>query len=384
MKRLRRVHPLYYVAAVLLVVAVALLVVTASPGGSVRSASVYDQSPGGAAALRKFLDSMGATTRALQGDTFAVDARDVGVLLILAPSEAVTGPEAQQIRRFVEAGGTAVLATESGLFDGALLDLFSVRVAGTLGPGDYATHGVALSDPPVRTIGIDRGITLAVGTEFVPVAADRGRVIAGIAPVGRGALVVVGSVGPFLSGQLSDADNGRFALALASSAIASGRAVAFDEYHHGFHPTTDALVLITNTWPGRALLFTGLVLFGYLVLSGRRLGPAIPLDPRPARSSLDYIRGFASLVRRSGHGEIARQRFRHELRGDLARELGLDPATPFDRVIAAVAASAPGRAAEAKRLDDALERPLREDALLRTVRDIGRLVHRDRDIGRSP
>ena len=380
MKRLRRVHPLYYVAAVLLVVAVALLAITASPSGTARSASVYDQTPGGAAALRKFFDAMSVNTVVLQGDTFALDPRAVGVLMILAPSEAFTGPDAEQVRRFVDAGGTAVLATESGLFDGALLDAFNVRISGTLGPGTYLTRGVAVSDPPARAIAVDRGVTFTLGAGSIPVVADGGRVIAGIAPLGRGALVVVGSAGPFLSGQLGDADNGRFALALASSAVAGGRTVVFDEYHHGLHPTTDALVLMTNTWPGRALLFIGLALFGYLVLSGRRLGPAIPLDPRPARSSLDYIRGFASLVRRSGHGEIARQRFRHELRTALARELGLDPATPFDRV---VAATAPARAAEAKRLDGALERPLHDDALLRTVRDIGRLVARDRDIGRS-
>ena len=383
MKRLRRIHPLYYLAIALLVVAVTLLAITASPSGVARSASVYDQTPEGAAALRKFFDAMGVSTTALQGDSFAVDSREVGVLFILAPSEAVTSADAQQVRRFVDAGGTAVVATENALFDGALLDLFNARIAGTLAPGEYETRGVAVADPPARSIAVDRGITFALGGEFLPVVADRGRVIAGIAPVGRGAIVFVGSVAPFLSDQLGDADNGRFALALASPALASGRVVAFDEYHHGFHPTTDALVLMTNTWPGRALLFVGLALFAYLVLSGRRLGPAIPLDPRPARSSLDYIRGFAGLVRRSGHGEIARQRFRQELRGDLSRELGLDPATPFDRVIAAIASTAPARAAEAKRLDDALERPLREDALLRTVRDIGRLVHRDGDVGRS-
>jgi len=191
---------------------------------------------------------------------------------------------------------------------------------------------------------------------------------------GSGSLIVVGSVAPFLTVELGEADNGRFALALAAPAIAARRAVAFDEYHHGVHPTTDVLVLLTRTWPGRALVFAGVAFFLYLVASGRRLGPAIPLDPRPPRSSLEYIRGFAGLVRRSGHGEIARRRFRRELRSALAREVGLDPETPLAQVIAEVATTDQARAARARALDAALARPLRDDALLRTGREVGLVI----------
>ncbi len=123
-------------------------------------------------------------------------------------------------------------------------------------------------------------------------------------------------------------------------------------------------------------VFAVAVGFLYLVLSGRRLGPPVPLDPRPARSSLEYIRGFAGLVRRSGHGEIARRRLRRDLRGGLARALGLDPGMPFDRILATLAAADRQRAAEARAVDDALGGRLREDQLLRTVAQIERLVKR--------
>ena len=99
----------------------------------------------------------------------------------------------------------------------------------------------------------------------------------------------------------------------------------------------------------------------------------MPLDPRPARSSLEYVRGFAGLVRRSGRGEIARRRLRRELHTALARASGLDPATPFERTLATVAAGNPARAARARAADEALGRPLRDDALLRTVREIQEL-----------
>jgi hypothetical protein len=128
-------------------------------------------------------------------------------------------------------------------------------------------------------------------------------------------------------------------------------------------------------------VFAGLATFLYLVASGRRLGPAIPLDPRPPRSSLEYIRGFAGLVRRSGHGEIARRRLRRELRTNLARELGLDPETPVADIIAEIATTDRERAARARSIDEALARPLRDDVLLRTVREIGRISGTDREKG---
>src|SRR5207249_4277489 len=273
-RRLRRVHPLYWLALVLFIAALVASALTADTSGGVsRSASVYDAGPGGTAALRKYLEAMGAFTMTVQGDTFAADPSQIGVLFILGPSEQFTQFDALAVRRFVTAGGTA--------------------------------------------------------------------------------------------------DNGRFARGLAASAIARGRAVAFDEYHHGVHPSTDVLVLLTRTWPGRAMLFAGIAFFVYLLATGRRLGPAIPLDARPPRSSLEYIRGFAGLVRRSGHGEIARRRFQRELRRALARELGLDPETPIGDIVAEIATADRQRAARVRALDEALSRPLRDDALLRTVREIG-------------
>ena len=91
MRRLRRIHPLYYLAIVLFIATLAASALTSdTSGGVARSASVYDQGPGGTAALRKYLDAMGASTTTLQGDTFAPDPQQVGVLFMLGASEPVT------------------------------------------------------------------------------------------------------------------------------------------------------------------------------------------------------------------------------------------------------------------------------------------------------
>lgn len=367
---MRRIHPLYVVSALLVVATLVFLAIAGTgPAGQGRTGSVYDAGPGGAAALRRYVEAMGARTTTLQGSTFAP--RDARVVLVLGASELITAEDAQRMRAFVRAGGTLVVATERGVFEQPLLDLYGVRVGGVAAPGRHPLLPVVFADPPASAVSVDQALTFVLPPGAL--ALSRGATLAAAIADGRGVVVFVGSLLPFVAGGLADADNAHFVLDLVRPALA-GATIAFDEYHHGFHPSTDVLILLEETWPGRALVFGTVVLLLYLILSGRRLGPPVPLDARPARSSLEYVRGFAGLVRRSGHGEIARRRLRADLHRGLARALGIDPATPFDRVVARVAATEPARAAEAVALDDALARPLRDDALLRTVAQIDRVV----------
>src|SRR2546428_9297993 len=117
-------------------------------GGVSRSASVYDAGPGGTAALRKYLEAMGAFTMTVQGDTFAADPSQIGVLFMLGPSEQFTQFDALAVRRFVTAGGIAVLATDTGFLESALLDTFDVQVSGPIGPVRSAIRGLYFGDPP--------------------------------------------------------------------------------------------------------------------------------------------------------------------------------------------------------------------------------------------
>ncbi|HKY50984.1 MAG TPA: DUF4350 domain-containing protein [Candidatus Limnocylindria bacterium] len=373
---MRRPSPLYLLAAILAVATIVFAVATvgSSPAGTGRTGSVYDDGPGGAAALRRYLEAMGATTTTLQGDRYVPEVSAASVLFILGATEAFTPTDAANVKAFVAAGGTAVVATDLGLLERSLLDAFGIQITGIASPGTHALRTAAFADPPARTLAVDRVGSLSLGPKALSLATDGRTSIAAAVREGRGTFYVVASLFPFLASGLGQGDNARVALALAHDAVARGGTVAFDEYHHGAHPSADVLVLLQTTWPGRALVFAFAAAFLYLVLSGRRLGPPVPLDARPARSSLEYIRGFAGLVRRSGRGEIARRRLRRDLRGGLARALGLDPGQDFDRVLATLAATDRQRAAEARAVDDALGRRLREDQLLRTVAQIERLT----------
>jgi hypothetical protein len=371
----RRVDPLYLASAALVVITIVVLIATTTgpSSSSSRTGSVADDGAGGATALRRYLEGMGATTRVIQGDSFELGA--ASVLCLLGASELVTDADTARIQSFVRAGGIAIVATDLGIFERSLFSAFGVRVSGIARPGPLALASGAFLDPPARRMQIDRGVALGVPAKADVLATDgQAPVIASIRE-GSGLLVVVGSLWPFIGAGLGQEDNGRALLSLVKPALAGGL-VAFDEYHHGAHPSSDVLVLVEQTWPGRALVFIAVLTLLYLFLSGRRLGPPLPLAVRPARSSLEYIRGFAGLVRRSGRGEIARRRLRADLQLGLARGLGLDPATPFDRVLATIGAQDRGRAAEARAVDEALAGPLREEQLLRSVAQIEKLIGR--------
>ncbi len=376
MRALRRLNVLYVVAIALFAAALAVTVASTSGGGgrAARSASVYDDGPGGTALLRQWLEQSGIRTLVLQGASFDPDPAREPVLFLLGASEPLTASDVAALRQYVSSGGTLVVATEAGLAEAPLLDAYGVHLAGLVAGSVLDTVAPLGTTADARRVSIDRGREVAAGGRALPVVRAGSGDLAAAIPDGRGAIYVVGSLAPFLTGQIAEADNGRFILGLAAAAARPGGAVAFDEYHHGAHPPADALAVLERTWPGRAFLLAGLLVLGYLAVTGRRLGPPLPLEHRPARSELEHVRAFAGLVRRSGRSEIARDRLRRDLRGGIARAVGLDPGAPMDRLLAAFERISPERAAEAREIDAQLARG-GDAELLRIVRRIDALLH---------
>lgn len=375
MAALRRVNPLYVLAVALFVATLAVTALSTSGDqtGLSRSASVFDQGPGGTALLRRWLDDVGVRTSVIQGDSFAPDPAREQVLFVLGASEPLTPADVSALQRYVSGGGVLVVATEAGLSEAPLLDPYGVRLTAFVAGSVLDTVGPLSSVSGARRVSVDRGREVDLGGRAVPLVRTARGALAATVPDGRGAVHVVGSLAPFLTGQITDADNGRLVLALADAAVRSRGTVAFDEYHHGAHPPPDALAILERTWPGRALVLAGLLVLGYAAVTGRRLGPPIPLEHRPARSSLDHVRAFAGLIRRSGHTGIARDRLRRELRTGIARAVGMDSAAPLERLLASLAQISARRAAEARAIDAQLASAT-DAELLRIVRRIDDVV----------
>ncbi len=359
-------------ALVLFAAAVGLTILTAGTSddsGLTRSASIYDDGPGGATVLRRYLEANGVRTTTLQSDRFVIPP-GVDVVFILGATKELGAADLRALREHVRSGGTLVVASDLALTERALLGEFGIRRGGAaVRPGEHEVASIVLAAPPVRRILVDVGIALDPGAGGTAIASDGRAAIIVSARDGAGTAYAVGTLAPFLNATIGSADNARLALALAGAAL-PGRVVAFDEFHHGVRAAPDALAVLTGSWPGRALILAGAATLAFLALTGRRLGPPLPLDPRPPRSSLEYVRSFGGLVRRSGRREIPRRRAREELRTGLARQSGLDPATPFDEVAALVARRDPARAARAVALDGAILRAPRDDQLLRIVAQV--------------
>ncbi|TMF23551.1 MAG: hypothetical protein E6I28_12585 [Chloroflexi bacterium] len=375
MKRARRIDPLYVVATILTIAVLGLAVlVGANAQGQRRTASVFDQTSGGASDLRALVEALGARTVILQGERFAPRESGASVVFLLGATEFVDEEDVTAARAFLQNGGTLVVATDAGFAETALLRAFGADLSGRALSSEYDTTSVLAAPARANRIVLDRGATLGLGDRWSPVARVGEQTIAAMTREGRGTVVLVSSLAPFVNALLGEGDNSRFALSLAASGFGAGHSVGFDEYHHGAHPSPELLAVLERTWLGRALLVVAGIVFVYLLWSGRRFGPPLPADPRPPRSSLDYVRGFAGLVRRSGRDEIARDRLRRDLRVGLAARYGLDPTTGFDRVLATADANEPTVAAEARAIDAALTRRLRDAELLRTVARIERVV----------
>jgi len=375
MKRARRIDPLYVVATILTIAVLGLAVlVGANAQGQRRTASVFDQTSGGASDLRALVEALGARTVILQGERFAPRESGASVVFLLGATEFVDEEDVTAARAFLQNGGTLVVATDAGFAETALLRAFGADLSGRALSSEYDTTSVLAAPARANRIVLDRGATLNLGDRWSPVARVGEQTIAAMTREGRGTVVLVSSLAPFVNALLGEGDNSRFALSLAASGFGAGHSVGFDEYHHGAHPSPELLAVLERTWLGRALLVVAGIVFIYLLWSGRRFGPPLPADPRPPRSSLDYVRGFAGLVRRSGRDEIARDRLRRDLRVGLAARYGLDPTTGFDRVLATADANEPTVAAEARAIDAALTRRLRDAELLRTVARIERVV----------
>ena len=375
MKRARRIDPLYVVATILTIAVLGLAVlVGANAQGQRRTASVFDQTSGGASDLRALVEALGARTVILQGERFAPRESGASVVFLLGATEFVDEEDVTAARAFLQNGGTLVVAADAGFAETALLRAFGADLSGRALSSEYDTTSVLAAPARANRIVLDRGATLGLGDRWSPVARVGEQTIAAMTREGRGTVVLVSSLAPFVNALLGEGDNSRFALSLAASGFGAGHSVGFDEYHHGAHPSPELLAVLERTWLGRALLVVAGIVFVYLLWSGRRFGPPLPADPRPPRSSLDYVRGFAGLVRRSGRDEIARDRLRRDLRVGLAARYGLDPTTGFDRVLATADANEPTVAAEARAIDAALTRRLRDAELLRTVARIERVV----------
>lgn len=338
---MRNRRELWMLAGVVLVI-VALAVLTGRSRGDGSSAfdprpSTYLNGPFGARALIETMRELKLPV-SRRMEPFADAGRLQGPLAVLAPSMDPSEGELHALAQWVRGGGTLIYASRasSGLLRKEVaLDTLGlglvpvsrdtlVMAMEVRGVGAVATTAAGRLTEGVGTVegfrrGFSRGsralrgATVLASTGGTPVVVDF--------RLGKGRVIAWSDALPLVNGRLKTS---RAALLFARTAAdaADGRAVWFDEYHHGFESGTGIVrgtvrFLLGERW-GHAALQVTVALLGVLLLFGRRFGAPLPPPPVRRRSPLEHVEALAGAYRQAG----ARDTARRLLLAGMARRLG--------------------------------------------------------------
>lgn len=262
-----------------------------------------------------------------------------GLLVLIEPFQrGVSHAEIAALRRWVERGGTALYfvappARPPDPNDTVFGDIAVVNATPTAenaapapSVGSYAQNvGSIVVASPVR-------LRTAPGAGYQRLFWDRQGAIALQKPLGKGRLIAVANGVAASNAGVKRGDNAVFLVDVASAAIgATGKTIAFDEYHHGIGfaqrgDPGDTGVLANMPVPLRLLIWHLLALGAFLVYNGnRRFGQARRVAPPIYRPSTDYVGSMARLFRRAGAADIALQTLYQHFVRDLARQFDLPP-----------------------------------------------------------
>jgi hypothetical protein len=307
------------IAAALLLTGLVLGSLGGGTGGDRASgASVDDPGPDGLLAYSRLLEVSGHTVERVDEAPSTADLDPETTVALIDPGELIA-TDAADLRRFVEDGGRLVLG---GAVNQADLERLAGSGIGGVGEATAPTLRPLVPAPEldgVAEVAGDGAPTIADAGSMLPLLGAPGAYTALVSSPGEGRLLVVPDAAPLRNRLLAEADNARFALALAgsvqrrvaflgrvSTAPASGVSALPDEW----------------TWTFLGLLAAGLA---FIVARGRRLGPpqapARELPP-PRRRYTDAI---ATSLARSRDPAGATEPLRAAARDRLIRRAGLAP-----------------------------------------------------------
>jgi hypothetical protein len=304
----------------------------------------FSSAPGGARALRLWLEEIGYTVRDDVGETFAPP-QDADVVLILEPTMPITDEEWETIDAWVKRGGALVLAGEGSWYwsstssairhYGLWLDYLTES-----NPVTLTAQTPLLASPPLTGTANARPTAylqpgnnndfvthLAVGSQPVLISFVRG----------DGRVIICTAPFPFTNAGLKEKGNPELALNVVTAAsrpsVSSRSAIWFDEWHHGVRPKSATAAgpedWLRYTPSGHAMLYTAAVIFLALALTGRRFGRPVPLPKRTIRRTpLEYVTAIANLSRRAGHRQAVLRYHYQRLKRDLGKRYRLSPTLP--------------------------------------------------------
>jgi hypothetical protein len=332
------------------------LVLVAIGGGSSSSDEPLDPRSDerlGTSALAALADELGAnvdiTDRLPDPDTMSNEPAGSHVVVLFA--DTLETGQSNQLERWVQAGGTLVVADDASSFAPDQADAFGD--AGDLGSAcDIAAldgidvggvepwAGGTLFDVPAGSegcLGDGFGDADGFGDGDDDGFGDEAYIVA--TPRGEGTIVSVGGVGMFVNVALAEGENAPVVAAL----VAPQEGTELDLVRPGPISGSGDDTLLDLISPGvrRALAQLAIAFLVYALWRSRRLGAPVA-EPQPvAVAGSELVAAVGSLLDRSGSPQHAADLLRADLRRFLGDRLGV-PADSPPHVLASVAAERAG------------------------------------------
>jgi hypothetical protein len=282
-----------------------------------------------------------------------ITSNDGLVLLIEPESRSPAADEIPALKKWIEAGGTALFivserpdATPSS--DEETDTEKKDTIAGDVDPTKVkpTTRSVAplVTDSPytrdVKNLSVTSSVRLKLPpkSEYQILFKDSDGVIAVHKPLGKGHVLIVANDKLAANKGIEDEDNVVFLNNIAQEAVGTThRQIVFDEYHHGVgfeHQAGDQSqgILASMPVPLRLGLWH-LLGFGALLLynGNRRFGQPRTLPQSQYRLRADFVHSMGLLLRRAGASDIALLTLYQSFLRDLKRSFDLAPdATPME------------------------------------------------------
>jgi hypothetical protein len=274
----------------------------------------------GLAALFRTLERLGADPVRLERAVAAEDLRGAGAFVVADPDGTGYSPvEVSALRRFVEGGGTVVLAgyRDPDLAAG-LLGEVPAEAAGSAGTAVLVplAPGAPAADPAPRAV--EAGPAL-------PLVATRpgGAALVATVAVDEGLVHLVPDSSLLVNQFVGHPGNIGLAVRLTGTAR-----VIFDEYRHGFREADlGGLPSLPGRWD-RVARLGAVVLLVALFVYGRRLGAPEPARLLPAPERRLYLESVARTLRRTRRPLAATAPVRRRAAELVARRASLPPDAP--------------------------------------------------------
>jgi len=143
--------------------------------------------------------------------------------------------------------------------------------------------------------------------------------------LGKGVVILLADPYIFSNFLLPASDNSQFAANIL--AMANGKPIYFDEYHHGYQQhRTFSDVLKTPSGRGVAFLLAVAALAVYS--AGRRFGQALPAPLPGKRSAAEYVVSMGLLFKRAGASDLALDVIERDFANFLSRRFHLKTMKP--------------------------------------------------------